>query len=103
MQTPPENRGLKLDWRIDLGSIITAGLLLVGFAVQYGVLSNRVAAIEVQMLQSSAANQSIVAVTQELKSTIIRVQTQIEERQKAMDTQREIDRAARDRAEIHSR
>ncbi len=102
--TKSEGSGLKLDWT----GILTAGLLpsvvlLMGSIMQYGILSNRVSSIEAQMVQGSASNQAIMTVTNSLQNTIVKVQTQMEERQKQMDLQREIDRAARERAEIHSR
>ncbi len=89
--------GLKLDWRIDLGAIITAVVMIVGFCVQYGILANRVSSIESQVLQASVILHS-------MESRVERVQTQIEdEREHRREAEQERERAARDHAEIHAK
>lgn len=76
---------MQIDYKIDLGHILTAAVLMLGFAVQYGALSNRVAAVEAQAAHSTATNEVLVSTLHELQNTIIKVQTQMDERERRFD------------------
>jgi len=76
---------MQIDYKIDLGHILTAAVLLLGFAVQYGSLSNRLTVVEVQAAKASATNETLVLTLNSLQVTITRVQTQMDEREKRID------------------
>ncbi len=82
----PAPRGLRVDWRVDVGHVITFIVLAVGFAVQYGALSTRVSAIEIQSARQAAATEQLAAAVHSLEGTIIRVETQLDERQRRADS-----------------
>jgi len=73
---------MKIDWKIDLGHIITFGVLVLGFAVQYGSLSTRLSAVEVQAAKATETNRSLDATLMRLENAIVRLQTQMDEREK---------------------
>jgi hypothetical protein len=75
----------QIEWKIDLGHIITFAVLICGFAVQYGSLSNRLTVVEVQAAKASATNEQLNATLMSLQNTIVRVQTQMDEREKRFD------------------
>ena len=77
----------RIDYRIDLGHIITFTVLLIGFAVQYGSLSTRLTAVEVQAAKATATNENLNITLHSLETTIVRVQTQMDEREKRFDNQ----------------
>jgi uncharacterized coiled-coil protein SlyX len=86
--TTTESRSpLRIDYRIDLGHIITFAVLIVGFAIQYGSLSTRLTAVEVQAAKATATNESLNITLHSLETTIIKVQTQMDEREKRFDNQ----------------
>lgn len=76
---------LRIDWKIDLGHIITFSVLILGFAVQYGSLSNRLNVVEIQAQKAAVTNESLVMTLNSLQVTIVRVQTQMDEREKRID------------------
>lgn len=78
-------KSIQIDWRIDLGHIITFCVLILGFAVQYGSLSTRLTAVEVQAAKATATNESLNVTLMALKDIIVRVQTQMDEREKRFD------------------
>jgi len=73
---------MKIDWKIDLGHILTFAVLVLGFAVQYGSLSTRLSAVEVQAAKATETNRSLDATLMRLENAIVRLQTQMDEREK---------------------
>jgi uncharacterized coiled-coil protein SlyX len=76
---------MQLDWKIDIGHVITFSVLVIGFAVQYGSLSTRLSAVEVQAAKATETNQTLNITLMSLQTTIVRVQTQMDEREKRFD------------------
>jgi uncharacterized coiled-coil protein SlyX len=83
--TETQSRISRIDWKIDIGHIMTFIVLAIGFAVQYGALSTRVSAIEAQSTRQTAALEALASAVHSLEGTIIRVQTQMDERQRRAD------------------
>lgn len=79
---------MRVEWKIDLGHILTFGVLIIGFAVQYGSLSNRLSAVEAQAAKAQQTNEVLNATLTELRITIMRVQTELVERDKRFDLSR---------------
>jgi hypothetical protein len=84
-QAEQEDCVLTIDYKIDLGHILTASVLVLGFAVQYGILSNRVTVVETQVARAQVTNESLLITLNSLQQTIIKVQTQMDEREKRFD------------------
>jgi flagellar motor component MotA len=84
-----------IDRKIDLGHIITLGVMFVGFAIQYGSLSARVSTVEIQVAQAATINQTLTVTLNNLQNTIVKVETQMSERERRFD-QRQDDRDLRD-------
>ncbi len=76
---------MQIDYKIDLGHILTATVLMLGFAVQYGSLSTRVTVVEVQAAKTAATNEALLTALHSLQDTIVKVQTQMEERERRFD------------------
>jgi hypothetical protein len=76
---------MTIDYKIDIGHILTASVLVLGFAIQYGVQSNRLTVVETQLAKTADTNQSLVITLHSLENTIIKVQTQMDERERRFD------------------
>lgn len=75
----------QLDWKIDVGNLLTLLVLLLGLAAGYGSLSTRMGAVEVQAAKASQTNEQLNVTLMSLQTTIVRVQTQMDEREKRFD------------------
>ena len=79
---------MRIDWKIDLGHIVTFGVLIIGFAAQYGSLSNRLSVVEAQAAKASQTSETLNATLVDLRNTLTKVQTQMDEREKRYDVSR---------------
>jgi uncharacterized coiled-coil protein SlyX len=91
---------MQIDWKIDLGRIITFIVVVLGFAAQYGSLSTRLTAVELQAAKASVTNEALNVTLNSLRDTIIRVQTQMDEREKRFDAQTAAQNLREDRREV---
>jgi len=76
---------MQFDTKIDIGNVITFAVLVIGLAIQWGSLSTRLAAVEVQAAHATETNQTLNITLMSLQTTIVRVQTQMDEREKRFD------------------
>jgi uncharacterized membrane protein YjjP (DUF1212 family) len=73
---------VKIEYKIDLGHLITFILMFAGFLVQYGATSQRLSACESQGAKTAASIEQLTTTLNTLHDTIIQVQVQIDEREK---------------------
>ena len=93
---------MNIDYKIDLGHILTATVLMLGFAVQYGTLSNRVSVVETQAAKVAATNETLVVTLHALNDTIIKVQTQMDERERRFDAAQSAQNLRQDQRDLHN-
>ncbi len=74
--------GLKIDWSLSISTVLTVLVLVVSMAVQYGMMSTRIGAIEIMVARQSGANENLAVALHSLETTMVRLQTQMEERER---------------------
>lgn len=82
MIEPNDGHGFKLDWTFSVSTLLTFLLLIISMAVQYGMMSNRVSAIEIVIARQTGAYESLSVALHSLETTMVRLQTQMEERER---------------------
>lgn len=80
---------ITLNRQIDVGHLITLAVMFIGFAIQYGSLSARVSTVETQVAQAAIINQTLTTTLNNLQNTIIKVETQMSERERRFDTRQD--------------
>lgn len=71
----------RFEWKLDATAVLTVVFALVTLAVTWGMFSSRLSAMEAQMLQVSSS-------TQQLTTAVVKLQTQLEERERREDRRR---------------
>lgn len=90
------------DWKINITTVTTIGMLLVGWGFDKAMTSSRIATVETQSAALNLAIDRLSLTVGRLDGTLTILRTQVEERQHQADMRMDRGDSRLDRAELHA-